>query len=207
MRPVLFLFYSVEIFLNMVLITFHVEGVIKQPVDYMPVTIRIRNAFYTISLYIYNSVTMWASINLTVGYRYNFRQEIIRCIIGFVLYFIISLWTLNDAETDFHLMYVMKDEKDKGKIIHPFIKYLRLQAIFAMFNGCVYLLHCVIIIDVVLAGIAERESHVDNQRRRKDEPEVDFQPVHIYFLGSRTEMYLEQFKWFNEFKYAKNEDV
>lgn len=191
----------------MVILVFHVEAILKQPIDYMPISIRFRNGFYTLSFYIYNSITMWASINLSLGNPYRFTEEIIRCIVGFVLYIIISLWTLNDAETDLHLMYIQTDTSDKRNKLHPFLDYLRLQAVFSMFNGFVYLLHCVIILDVVLAGIAERESHVDYKRRRKNEPEVDFQPVHVYFLGRRTELYLEQFQWFIEFKYAKNEAV
>lgn len=207
MRPVLFLFYTLEIFLNVAILTFHVEGFIKQPVDYMPVAIRVRHGIYTLSFYVFNSITMWASINLSLGEPYELSVEIARSISAFVLYISISLWTLNDAETDFHLMYIQKDFEDNTKVVHPFFKFMRLEAIFTMVNGFVYLLHSIIMLDVVLAGIAERESHADKKRQRKDEPEVDFKPVHVYFLGRQTEMFLEKFQWYREFKYGETEVI
>lgn len=205
MRPVLFLFYTVEIFLNVLLLTFHVEGIIKQPVDYMPLSIRIRYGIYTLSYYLFNSLTMWASVNLSLGQRYRNGEEIVRNFVGFLLYIFISLCALNDAETDFHLMYTQRGIKDDTTAVHPFVKYMRFQAIITMINGLIYLLHCIIVVDVVLAGIAKRESHADKKKQGKDEPEIDFKPVRVYFLGKQIDKHLEQFQWFKEFRYAEYE--
>lgn len=202
MRPVLFFFYSLETFLNMVLIYVHVEGFIKQPIDFLPPVSQITQYFYTVSFYIFTAVTMSASTSVTTGHTYYTNEEIIRSFAGFFMYTLISLMTLNNAEKDFHLMYIVLDESRAKELLHPFFQFMRYQAVLAVVTAVIYLLHCVIVIDVVLCGLVQQGS---------TSPEFDahdeYKPVHVYLLSRRLEIYLEQYKWFVEFKYGKDMSI
>lgn len=202
MRPVLFLFYSLETFLNMVLIYVHIEGFIKQPIDFLPLVSQVTHYFYTISFYVFTAITMSASTSVTTGHVYYNNEEIIRSFAAFFLYTIISLMTLNNAEKDFHLMYIVIDESRAKELLHPFFQFMRYQAVFAIFTAVIYLLHCVIVIDVVLCGLGQQDT-----KSYENDLTVEYRPVDVYLLSRKLENYLEQHKWFLEFKYGTNMSI
>lgn len=202
MRQVLLLFYTLETFLNMMLVYVHVEGFIKQPMDFLPIISRITHYFYTSSFYIFTAATIWASTSVTTGHIYYTSEEIIRSFVGFLLYTIISLMTLNNAEKDFHLMYMVIDESHAKELLHPFFQFMRFQAVLAIVTAVIYLLHCVIVIDVVLCGLIQKADNV-----RHFDVHVEYKPVHVYLLSKQLETYLEQYKWFLEFKHGAHMSI
>jgi len=149
LRPVLFLFYTVESVLNVLLMYFHIRGFLTQPLDFLPILKQINPYFYSVCFYIFTVLTFCASINICTGHNYSICEEVIRTLGGFVTHIIISLMTLENAESDFHMMYIMR-LKNEGveKPVHPFFEYMRSQAVCSLACGVAYLLHGILVIDV-----------------------------------------------------------
>ncbi|EDW79695.1 uncharacterized protein Dwil_GK18883 [Drosophila willistoni] len=201
MRPILFLFYTVETVINMFLMAFHIRGFMSVDLGFLPLYAQLTHLFYAVIFYIFTVMTMFCSINICTGHQSNLVEEILRTAIGSLMYVIISMMTLNDAEEDFHLMYVgMGDPNLPEKPIHPFFAYLKTQAICALANGVVYLLHCIITIDVLLSNEEDTdgEYHLYDTSDEYDE-DSDYVPVRLYVFGEGVHDYLERYEWFRNF--------
>ncbi|XP_060647571.1 uncharacterized protein LOC132785472 [Drosophila nasuta] len=191
-RPVIFMFYTVESMLSMLLMYFHIRGFLTQPLDFLPIWKQINHYFYSASFYLFTVITLCSSINICTGHNVSISEEVIRSLSGFILHTVISLMTLENAERDFHMMYIMS-LKNVGveKPVHPFIEYMRAQAICALITGVAYLLHAILAIDVLLSGSESDEDNLDD--------DADYAPVRLYIFGEMIQSRLEKYEWFNEF--------
>ncbi|SPP83440.1 uncharacterized protein LOC117585041 [Drosophila guanche] len=202
MRPVLFLFYTAETVVNMMLMGFHIRGFMSQDLSFLPVLDQVTHYFYTITLYIYTVLTIFASINVCTGNKASIMEEILRTLTGCVLYVIISLMTLKDAEMDFHMMYIgMGDPKMPERPVHPFFEYLRSQAVAALVCSIIYLLHCLIVVDVLLSNEEYSDGEYDSDYDEDDD--IDYMPVRLYVFGEALQERLERYRWFREFSHDR----
>lgn len=197
LRPVLFLFYTVESALSILLMFFHIRGFLTQSLDFLPVHKQINHYFYSACFYIFTVLTLFASINICSGNNYSIGEEVVRTLSGFILHIIISLMTLEHAERDFHMMYIMRI-KNEGveKPVHPFFEYMRAQAVCSLTCGVVYLLHSILVIDVLLSKPSD---DIDQPDRDEDDLSDDYVPVRLYVLGEWFQSHLERYEWFNDF--------
>ncbi|KAH8381425.1 hypothetical protein KR093_004518, partial [Drosophila rubida] len=192
-RPVLFMFYTVESVLNMFLMYFHIRGFLTQPLDFLPIWKQINHYFYSASFYVFTVITFFASINICTGHNVSIIEEVVRTFCGFILHFFISLMTLENAERDFHMMYIMS-VKNVGveKPVHPFFEYMRAQAVCSLIVGVAYLLHAILAIDVMLSS--EETPQVDDVN-----DDSEYVPVRLYVFGELVQSRLEKYEWFNDF--------
>ncbi|EDV91253.1 uncharacterized protein LOC6568061 [Drosophila grimshawi] len=203
MRPVLFQFYIMETILNIVVMYTHVKGFLVKPLDFLPVLTQVNHYFYFVSYYTFTVLTIFASINICTGNTFSKYEEIGRSISGFLVYIIASLLTLQNAENDFHLMYIMgAGNLGVEKAVHPFFRYMRYQALGSLTCGVVYLMHGIMVIDVTLSQDEEPNAD-DNDEASDNRDDYDFVPVRLYVLGGLVQSKLEQHDWFNEFSKGK----
>ncbi|XP_022209929.1 uncharacterized protein LOC111065815 [Drosophila obscura] len=202
MRPVLFLFYTAETMVNMMLMGFHIRGFMAEDLSFLPIRDQVTHYFYTITLYIFTVLTIFASINVCSGNKASIMEEIIRSMTGCILYVIISLMTLKDAEMDFHLMYInMMDPNMPEKPVHPFFAYLRSQAVCSLVCSIIYLLHCLIVVDVLLSSEEYSDGDEDERSDEYSDDDTDYMPVRLYVLGETLQQHLERYHWFREFSH------
>ncbi|XP_030565281.1 uncharacterized protein LOC115765758 [Drosophila novamexicana] len=200
MRPVLFQFYTVETILNMLIMFYHIRGFLAHPLDFLEFRQQFTHYFFSVSFYIFTILTLFASINICTGHQCSLSEEIIRTVCGFVFYITISLLTLEDAESDFHLMYLMVEhESEVERPLHPFFEFMRAQALCALTCGVTYLLHAIVVIDVSLSN--EEDSDFERMVDDSDEysENVEYIPARLYLLGGLVQTHLEQYEWFYNF--------
>ncbi|XP_039492331.1 uncharacterized protein LOC120452268 [Drosophila santomea] len=202
MRPVLFLFYGVETTVNMFVMYFQLKAFVFVNLTTMEWADALLHYFYMAYFYIYTMVTLFASLNLCTGHRTSIVEEVVRPLVGFVLYTIVSLMALRDAETDFYVWY---DEKQRGDILypekplHPFFGSLRDQATACLVASVISLLHCLIALDVLLSNDDSEDERKASDSSDDVVDEVDYVPVRLYVLGGVVQRWLEQFDWFQDF--------
>ncbi|XP_064552454.1 uncharacterized protein LOC135438177 [Drosophila montana] len=204
MRPVLFQFYTVEILLNMILMFCHIHGFLRQSLDFLPLWSLICHYFSSAAFYIFTVLTIFASINICTGHQFSIVEEIVRTMVGFLLYIFISLMILENAERDFYLFNAKGESRlEVEKPLHPVFQYMRVQALCALVCGVIYLLHGVIVIDVLMST-----------EQRPDEDDSDYDgdydgniPVRLYVLGEVVQSRLQRYEWFNDFDLGENMDI
>ncbi|KAM8705958.1 hypothetical protein ACLKA7_010284 [Drosophila subpalustris] len=203
LRPVLFLFYTVESVLNVLLMYFHIRGFLAQDLEFLPMAKQISHYFYSTCFYIFTVLTFFASINICTGNNYNICEEVVRTLAGFLTHIIISLMTLENAERDFHVMYIMVIQNEGvEKPVHPFFEYMRSQAVCSLACGVTYLLHGILVIDVLLSG---SETDTKQSDVSDNDNNDEYVPVRLYVLGEMFHSRLEKYEWFNDF--ARGESI
>ncbi|XP_030374435.1 uncharacterized protein LOC115624004 [Scaptodrosophila lebanonensis] len=198
MRPVLFIFYTVETLINMFLMGYHIQGFMSVSLDALTLQTQLSNYLCTVVFYTFTVLTIFGSINVCTGHSTGLNAELCRTLIGAVCYIITSLLTMNQAERDFHLMFLTEEKREIEKEIHPFFKYLRAQAVCALACGVLYMLHCIIVIDVLLCN--EEDSDGEYNVFDPDESDSDeYLPVRLYVFGEMVQSCLEQYRWYRDF--------
>ncbi|KAH8313154.1 hypothetical protein KR067_001222 [Drosophila pandora] len=208
MRPVLFLFYFVEILVNMFLMYFHLTGFIFMKLDFLPLTDELSHFFYLTCFYVFTVLTMFASVNMCTGNSTRILEEVLRPMAGFVVYTFCSLLTLSDAESDFYIMHSHQTKQHLNlpeAPLHPFLSHMRNQATASLVCSVIYLLHGLIALDVLLSN-----EDSDSERESSSDPsedfiaQTDYVPVRLYVLGGGIQEWLENFEWFRDFISRKN---
>ncbi|KAH8414104.1 hypothetical protein KR222_006873, partial [Zaprionus bogoriensis] len=195
MRPVLFIFYTVEIVLHLLIMFFNVSGFVMQSMEYLPLRNQLYLYAYTAIFNIFTVVTLSASIGNCTGKQYSSCEQIVHTAGGFVVHICVSLMSLASAERDFYLMYMDVDTREHGPTAHPFFMYMRAQSVCALIVGIVYLLHCILVIDVLLSnGGSASDPLPDNSGL-----DLNYSPARLYVLGETIESCLAKYEWFNEF--------
>ncbi|KAH8277536.1 uncharacterized protein [Drosophila bipectinata] len=211
MRPVLFVFYFVEILINMFLMYYHLTGFIYMNLNFLPLADELSHYFYLTCFYVFTVLTMFASVNLCTGHRTSILEEVLRPMVGFVVYTFCSLLTLADAESGFYIMYSRKTEQNLNlpeAPLHPYLKLMRGQAVATLVCSVVYLLHGLIALDVLLSN-EDSDSERDTSSDPSDDilAETNYVPVHLCVLGGTFQEWLENFEWFRDFTSHRNPTV
>ncbi|XP_022209937.2 uncharacterized protein LOC111065821 [Drosophila obscura] len=202
MRPVLFQFYTVETVINIMLMGYHIRGFMSLDLSFLPPKDQTPYYFYTATFYVFTTLNMFASIGACTGHESVLLEEILRTLTGCILYMIISLMTLKDVENDFHMMYIgMGDPNLPEQPVHPFFAYLRSQAVYSLVCSIIYLLHCLIVVDVMLS-YEEGDYRMYDTSDESDGEDIGFIPVRLYFCGAYVQERLEQYRWFREFSHG-----
>ncbi|XP_016970484.1 uncharacterized protein LOC108038242 [Drosophila rhopaloa] len=202
MRPVLFLFYMVETLVNMFVIHFHLKGFIFITMATMDWLHDLAHSMYLVFFYIFTVLTLFACTNLCTGNHTSIIEEVVRPLAGFIIYTICSLMLLGDAESDFYILYANEKPEDQilpEKPLHPYFNYLRAQATSSLVASVVYLLHCLIAVDVLLSNEDSDDEKNSSDSFDDIDEELDYVPVRLYVFGGTVQRWLEQFEWFQEF--------
>ncbi|XP_001359954.2 uncharacterized protein [Drosophila pseudoobscura] len=211
MRPILFVFYTAETVANIFLMGFHISGFMVQDLSFLPVMDQVTHYFFTVTLYAFTVLVFFASINICTGNPASAIEEILRSMAGCILYVTISLMTLKDAEEDFHMMYIhMDDPIMPEKPVHPFFDYLRAQAVCSLVCSVIFLLHCLIVVDVLLSNEEYSDDEADlydDENENDDDEQYDFMPVHLYVFGESVQLHLERYHWFREFSHDRRINI
>ncbi|XP_033232590.1 uncharacterized protein [Drosophila pseudoobscura] len=198
LRPVLFLFYTVETVVNIILMGYHIRGFMSLDLSFLPLKDQTTYYIYTVNFYVFTGITAFASISASTGHKAVLLEEFLRSLAGCILFLIMSLMTLKDVENDFHMMYLgMGDPKLPEKPVHPFFAYLHAQAVCSLVGCIIYLMHCLIVIDVMLS---HEEADYDLEvYDASDDSDEDYIPVRLYFCCAYVQERLERYRWFREF--------
>lgn len=198
MRAVLFQFYTIETVLNLVLMFLQIRGFLSQPLEALSLQRQVAHYFFCGCFYAFTVLILFASINNCTAHPLSLCEEIVRSVVGFLLYVSISLKTLQVADSNILHAYV-NDALGVEKPVHPLFTYMHFQAVCALANGVTYLLHATIVVDVLLSN----ERGARNPNENSDEYEVgDYVPVRVYFLSEWVQTKLEQYEWFQAFTHS-----
>ncbi|XP_016948870.1 uncharacterized protein LOC108023740 [Drosophila biarmipes] len=207
MRPVLFLFYIVETAANMVLIHFYLKTFVFVNLALMGWVDLLTQYMYMVCFYIFTVLTTFASINLCTGNHCSIVQEVVRPLLGFLTYTICSLMVLGDAKSDIYVLYSDAKPGDllrPEKPMHPYFDNIRIQATISLVTSVIFLLHCLIALDVLLSNEDSDDEHSSENSKPSDPSddivdELDYVPVRLYVLGGVVQRWLEQYQWFQDF--------
>ncbi|KQS52003.1 uncharacterized protein Dere_GG11769, isoform B [Drosophila erecta] len=180
LRPVLFVFYTLETIFNMFCMGYHISG------------------FQVIEVHMFE----WdESVSICTGNKSTVITEIWKSSLAAIAFILISLTTMYDAERQFYVFFMERevDEKHVHQLLeerpmHPFFFYLRGQSISSLACGILYLLHATIMIDVKL-------THDLNQGANKG----TYMPIPLFVLGRFIHGKLSRYSWFREF--CENETI
>ncbi|KAH8265194.1 hypothetical protein KR038_000284, partial [Drosophila bunnanda] len=202
-RPVLFLFYTMETFLNIILFHFYLTALSFIQESQVMVTKNAWYYIYLVSFYVFTVMTLFASVNVCTKNQPSILEEVLRPLVAFVAYTMLTILALYDAATDFTLMYpkMSRDTSQPEEPLKPYFKLIRAQAASSLACSVVYLLHCLIALDVLLSN-EEADSELDSMSSEIDfmeQVEDEYQPVRLYVLGSRLQRWLEGFQWFRDY--------
>lgn len=209
MRPILFLFYLVESMLHLAQIYKHVAGFLSQSLDLLPLVVQINHYFYTLCFYIFTVHTFFSSINICTGQKFFVCEEIIRTAIGFILFISISLMTLHNAERDLHIMYLLDLKHSKpDDPMDPIFYFMSDQSSIALTLGIVYLLNCILVVDVFLTcDNTENIDSVMNSTVDLDQGSGNYAPIHLYILGETIHAHLLKYEWFDKFSRGDTHNI
>nr|NP_001247374.1 uncharacterized protein Dmel_CG34433, isoform B [Drosophila melanogaster]AFH06691.1 uncharacterized protein Dmel_CG34433, isoform B [Drosophila melanogaster]AOQ15472.1 CG34433-PB [synthetic construct] len=174
LRPVLFLFYTLETIFNMFCMGYHISG------------------FQAIELHVFEWDT---SVNICTGNTPAVVTEIWKSSAAAIVFILISLSTMWDAERQFYVFFFASELGDKNshafvedRPIHPIFHYLRGMSISSLTCGILYLLHATIMIDVKLTN-----------DRNQGESKGTYMPIPLFVLGRFIHRKLSAYDWFREF--------
>lgn len=205
MRPVLFLFYTVETLVNMFVMNYYLTAFYYIHEANLPVDEELSYMSYLVSFYIFTVLVLFASVNVCTKNQPSILEEVLRPLVGCVLYTVLTLMALYDAETDFFVMHPSPSKEDPllpEKPVHPYFNLLRNQATASLVCSTIYLLHCLIALDVLLSNEdpdSEEEKSSDISDEITDMVESEYEPVKLYVLGSDVQEWLEGFQWFRDY--------
>ncbi|KAH8232299.1 hypothetical protein KR032_003938, partial [Drosophila birchii] len=189
LRPVSFVFYTLESILNMFCLGFHISGFQGIKLDLFGVEAQLIHYLYLIIFYIFMVITLFQSVNLCTGHNPTITRELVKAASATVAFFLVSLATMWDAERQFYKFAGEPHEENTGKFInfgpvHPVFIYMRSQSIGTLACGALYLLHTYIIIDFKLTTETENNNYM---------------PMALFVFGKWIHNKLEKFEWFREF--------
>ncbi|XP_064550049.1 uncharacterized protein LOC135436391 [Drosophila montana] len=194
LRPISFLFYTLETIFNMFCLAYHIKGFMSVDMHMLTWDRHIFQYIYLLTFYVFMVITLFQSINICSGHIPTICMEIFKSCLASIGFTMISLLTMWDAERDFHLMYCGKEPVDgvyeKETPVHPFAFYMLFQSIASLACGVLYMLHATILIDVKITAAHQGLTEGANSL---------FVPIHIYVLGEYVQTRLEQYEWFHVF--------
>jgi len=90
------------------------------------------------------------------------------------------------------------------KPMHPYFDNIRLQATISLVISVIFLLHCLIALDVLLSNEDSDDERSSDNSQPSDPSddivdELDYVPVRLYVLGGVAQRWLEQYQWFQDF--------
>ncbi|XP_017140229.1 uncharacterized protein LOC108154469 [Drosophila miranda] len=196
LRPVLFVFYTLENVFNMFCMAYHITGFMAVDLKIFPVEKQMLQYCYMCSFYVFMVLTLFQSISVCTGHSPTVCMEIIKSSAAASAFTLISITTMWDAEHDFHLMFSGEEspegeaEYDVDEPIHPFFHYMRSQSIASLTCGILYMLHAILMIDVKITTYYNGKSGED---------EYEYLPIPLYVFGRWIHGMLEKYEWFLEF--------
>ncbi|EDV53035.2 uncharacterized protein LOC6555154 [Drosophila erecta] len=201
LRPVLFVFYTLETIFNMFCMGYHISGFQVIEVHMFEWDEVAIHYFYLTTFYFFMVVTLLQSVSICTGNKSTVITEIWKSSLAAIAFILISLTTMYDAERQFYVFFMERevDEKHVHQLLeerpmHPFFFYLRGQSISSLACGILYLLHATIMIDVKL-------THDLNQGANKG----TYMPIPLFVLGRFIHGKLSRYSWFREF--CENETI
>ncbi|KAH8307895.1 hypothetical protein KR059_001906, partial [Drosophila kikkawai] len=192
LRPVLFVFYTLETVLNMLCMGFHVTGFQAIQLDQFGWEEQAMASFYLVIFYVFMALTLFQSINICTGHTPTITLELIKTSAATVAFLAVSLGTMWDAERQFYMFgHDPEQEHSSTKYInyepvHPFFVYMRSQSISALACSVLYLLHTCLMFDYKLT----------QKRANSDE---SYMPISLFVFGRWVHTKLETYEWFKEF--------
>jgi len=203
LRPVLFLFYTLETVFNMFCMGYHISGF--QAVNLLDLgpdgqTIHY---LYLVVFYGFMVLTPFQSVAICTGHTPNVLLEIYKASAGAVAFILISLTTMWDAERQSYLFFatIVAHDHDEHAYSefredlpnHPFFQFMRGQSISSLACGLIYMLHAAILIDVKLT------SRFNDHGRHA--------PIPLFVLGRAFHQKLNSYQWFREFCESNTIDI
>ncbi|XP_020815669.1 uncharacterized protein LOC110189780 [Drosophila serrata] len=202
-RPVLFLFYTVETLVNIILIHYYLSLL-----NFIHETQELVNKStwyysYLVCYYFFTVMTLFACVNVCTKNQPSILEEVLRPLVAFISYTLLTMLALYHAENDFTLMFPKTTNKDLFKPeekLQSYFKLIRSQATASLACSVVYLLHFLIALDVLLSNDdTDSEIESSSDSTGMDQIEEDYQPVRLYVLGSYLQRWLETFQWFRDY--------
>ncbi|KAH8280858.1 hypothetical protein KR054_001723 [Drosophila jambulina] len=189
-RPVLFVFYTLETVFNMFCLAYHISGFQSIEMDMFGMIEQLIHGCYLCIFYVFMVITLFQSINLCTGHSPKITIELIKTSSATIAFLFVSLATMWDAERQFYMFsHDPRPSKGPSKFVthdpvHPFFLYMRSQSISALACGVLYLLHTCLMLDYKLTT-----EWSDN----------DYMPISLYVFGRWVHTKLESYKWFQDF--------
>ncbi|EDW16634.1 uncharacterized protein LOC6575157 [Drosophila mojavensis] len=194
LRPVSFLFYTLESIFNMFCLAYHIKGFMAVDLYMLSWDRHLVFYVYLVTFYVFMVITLFQSINICSGHNPTIGMEIFKSCLASVGFISISILTMWDAERDFHLMYSGREPVDgvyeTDRPVHPFSAFLLYQSVASLACGILYMLHATILIDVKLTAV--------NKVLTEGEDSM-YMAIHIYVLGEYVQTKLEKYPWFYDF--------
>ncbi|KAH8363655.1 hypothetical protein KR084_012757 [Drosophila pseudotakahashii] len=202
LRPVLFVFYTLETVFNMFCMGYHISGFMTIQLDSFSWDVQAVHYFYLVTFYVFMVLTLFQSVNICTGHTPTVCKEIWKASAAAVAFTLISLTTMWDAERQFHMFITLHDHDEppnhgefvEDQPVHPFFHFLRGQSISSLACGMLYLLHATIMIDVKLTTDLN-----------KGQVKGDYMPIPLFVLGRCIHARLNRFQWFRDF--CENEPI
>ncbi|XP_039493360.1 uncharacterized protein LOC120452944 [Drosophila santomea] len=201
LRPVLFVFYTLETVLNMFCMCYHVTGFQVIKVHRFSWDAVAIHYIYLLTFTFFSMVTLLQSVSICTGNTPSVRLEIWKSSAAAIAFVLISLTTMWDAERQFYVFFLSSDVHEnpvnqylEDVPMHPFFFYLRGQSISSLACGVLYLLHATIMIDVKLTN-----------DRNQGESKGTYMPIPLFVLGKFIHRKLSEYEWFRE--YCENEPI
>lgn len=195
LRPVLFLFYTLETIFNMFCMGYHISGFQAIELHVFEWDTVAIHYFYLMTFYFFMVVTLLQSVNICTGNTPAVVTEIWKSSAAAIVFILISLSTMWDAERQFYVFFFASELGDKNshafvedRPIHPIFHYLRGMSISSLTCGILYLLHATIMIDVKLTN-----------DRNQGESKGTYMPIPLFVLGRFIHRKLSAYDWFREF--------
>lgn len=189
MRPVLFVFYTLETVFNMFCMGYHITGFQAIQMNMFGWEEQALHYFYLLTFYGFMVLTLFQSVNLCTGRTPTITSELFKSTAASIAFVGISLTTMWDAERQYHMFDLEEEEPAPGKFIehkpvHPFFLYMRGQSISSLACGVLYLLHACLMLDFKLTN-----------KRGSD----GYMPIPMFVFGRWVHTKLEKYQWFREF--------
>jgi len=204
LRPVLFVFYTLETVFNMFCMGYHISGFMTIALDPYTWDVRAFHYFYLVTFYVFMVLTLFQSVNICTGHTPTVCMEIWKASSAAFVFTLISLTSMWDAERQFHMFITQKDPHIQHKDdyadlaedppVHPVFHFLRGQSISSLACGMLYLLHATIMIDVKLTTDLNR-----------GKVKGDYMPIPLFVLGRVVHARLNTYQWFRDF--CENETI
>ncbi|XP_070063288.1 uncharacterized protein [Drosophila virilis] len=192
LRPISFLFYTLETIFNMFCLAYHITGFMAVDMHMLNWDRHNIQYIYLITFYVFMVITLFQSINICSGHNPTFCMEISKSCLASIGFTMISILTMWDAERDAHLMYTGKEPVEgvyeNDKPVHPFAFYLLFQSIASLACGVLYMLHATILIDIKITAAHQGLTEGAN---------LVYVPIDIYVLGEYVQTRLEDYEWFH----------
>ncbi|KQS52004.1 uncharacterized protein LOC26526835 [Drosophila erecta] len=185
-RPMLFLFYTLETILNIICIGYHITGF--QPLEWRGHEI---HHLCLIVFHVFMVMNFFQSIAICTGRVPNVLVEICKASVAACAFILISLLTMWDVERQFSVFFVRPSELAQGEHkelppVHPTFRYKKGQSISSLSCGLIYMLHAVILFDVRLTSrlVVNGPQHL---------------PIPLFVLGRAFHRKMYKYEWFKEF--------